>query len=80
LPAGTVQIFRPFAQPATTSISADLKSWIGQNERPVVYAFDDRTIGDIFGERAVGVILFQVAGAGEVLNDAFAEAAQKVRI
>ena len=46
----------------------------------MVYAFDDRTIGDIFGERSVGVILFQSAEGGEALNDAFAEAAQKVRV
>ena len=75
-----MHIFRPFGQPLSTKISSELKIWISQNERPAVYAFDDRTIGDIFGERAVGVILFQMAEAGEVLNDAFAEAAQKVRV
>ena len=75
-----MHIFRPFGQPLSTKISSELQIWIAQNERPAVYAFDDRTIGDIFGERAVGVILFQMAEAGEVLNDAFAEAAQKVRV
>ena len=75
-----MHIFRPFGQPLSTKISSELQIWISQNERPAVYAFDDRTIGDIFGERAVGVILFQMAEAGEVLNDAFAEAAQKVRV
>ena len=75
-----MHIFRPFGQPLSTKISSELKIWISQNERPVVYAFDDRTIGSIFGERAVGIILFQMAEAGEVLNDAFAEAAQKVRV
>ena len=75
-----MHIFRPFGQPLSTKISSELKIWISQNERPAVYAFDDRTIGSIFGERAVGVILFQMAEAGEVLNDAFAEAAQKVRV
>ena len=49
------------------------------NERPTVYTFDDRTIGEVFGDRAVGVILFQSASA-EGLNDVFKEAAHTVRI
>lgn len=46
-----------------------------------MFAFDDRTIGDIFGERGVGVILFQSSAAGgEALNNAFIEAANTVRV
>ena len=76
---GTVQIFRPFSDPATTSLDSNIKSWISMNERPTVYTFDDRTIGEVFGDRAVGVILFQSASA-EGLNDVFKEAAHTVRI
>jgi len=48
LPAGTVQILRPFGQSETTVASSDLKQWINKYERPTVYPFNDRTIGDIF--------------------------------
>ena len=57
-----------------------MKHWIARYERPNVYPFDDRTIGDIFGERGVGVILFQSPQAGEALNQAFSDAAEEVRV
>jgi len=71
-PAGTIQIIRPFGESVSTLADAELRTWIQKHERPTVFAFDDRTIGDIFGERGVGVILFQSASAGgDALNQAF---------
>jgi hypothetical protein len=79
-PEGTVEIFRPFGEPQSTVVSADLKSWITKFERPTVFLFDERTIGDIFGDRQVGVVLFQSADAGEALSEAFSAAAEEVRV
>ena len=62
------------------SDAESIKEWIAKYERPTVYPFDDRTIGQIFGERAVGVILFQQNEAGEVLADSFNNAAHESRI
>lgn len=57
-----------------------MKEWIAKFERPVVYPFDDRTIGNIFGDRGVGVVLFHSAEAGEALSQAFTDAATEIRI
>jgi hypothetical protein len=46
------------------------------NERPIVYPFDDRTIGDIFSEGGSAAILFHSANGGEALGAAFTEAAE----
>jgi hypothetical protein len=58
----------------------NFKKIINCHERSVVYAFDDRTIRDIFSERGVAVILFHSAKAGETLAAAYNEAATTVRV
>jgi len=63
-----VQILRPFGQSESTVTSTDLKQWISKYERPTIYPFNDRTIGDIFGERGVGVIFFPPNGTDEALD------------
>lgn len=50
------------------------------NDRPVVYPFDDRTIGDVFHQRSKGVILFQSGIAGAVLTEAFKDAAEEWKV
>lgn len=57
-----------------------MKEWIAKYERPTVYPFDDRTIGNIFGDRGTGVILFQSSTAGEALTEAFNDAATEIRV
>jgi hypothetical protein len=52
----------------------NLKAWILLNERPLVYSFDDRTIGDIFSDRKSALILF-VSGEGDSVITSFADAA-----
>jgi hypothetical protein len=61
---GTVQIIRNFADAVSTTVSEGIASWIKLNERPVVYPFNDRTIGDIFSERGSAAILFHSPQAG----------------
>ena len=77
---GTIEIYRSFGETQSTSSTEGLKEWIAKYERPVVYAFDDRTIGNIFGDRGVGVVLFESSEAGEALSQAFQDAATEIRI
>lgn len=74
--AGTVEIIRNFAEPATyTAIDDGLKSWVAKNQRPLVVPFDERTIGEMFGSSKKGVVLFNGAN-DETLITALKEAAQ----
>ena len=50
------------------------------NERPTVYAFNDRTIGEIFSDRTPGIILFESPQAKDALIQAFEDAATQVRV
>jgi hypothetical protein len=58
----------------------NLKAWILLNERPLVYAFDDRTIGDIFSERKSAIIVFASGESDAVITSAFADAAHEWKI
>jgi len=75
-----LQIIRPFGEPVETLVDEDIKQWIGKNERPTVYPFNERTISEIFSESASAIILFQSPVNGEALNEAFAEAANQWRV
>jgi hypothetical protein len=77
---GTVQIIRSFGEPVSTAVSEGVADWIKVHERPVVYAFNDRTIGDIFSERGSAAILFHNPQAGEALVAAFTDAATVWRV
>ncbi len=77
---GTVQIIRNFADAVSTTVSESIANWIKLNERPVVYPFNDRTIGDIFSERGSAAILFHSPQAGQALVSAFTDAAQAWRV
>ena len=79
-PEGTVQIIRNFADAVSTAASEDIAKWIKLNERPTVYPFNDRTIGEIFSERGSAAILFHSPQAGEALVSAFTDAAKAWRV
>jgi hypothetical protein len=79
-PEGTVQIIRNFGETVSTPVSDSVGSWIKTHERPAVYPFNDRTIGEIFSERGTAVILFHNLQAGHVLVEAFHEAAKIWRV
>lgn len=79
-PEGTVQIIRNFGETVSTAVTEAVGSWIKLYERPVVYPFNDRTIGEIFSERGTAVILFHNAQAGEALVSAFNDAAKVWRV
>ena len=73
-------MIRPFGEAVSTSEHSNLQNWISLHDRPVVYAFDDRTIGEVFHRGNQAIILFQSASAGEVLNQAFKDAAEEWRV
>lgn len=52
-----------------------MKTWIAKNERPLVVPFDERTIGDVFGQAKLGIVLFNGADSNVLLNF-FQEAAK----
>lgn len=67
---------RNFDEVITYSAFDDgLSVWINKNQRPVVVPFDERTIGDIFGSRKLGAVLFNSEN-NNVLLDAFTGAAK----
>lgn len=74
--AGTVELVRNFAESITyATIDDGLSAWVMKNQRPLVVPFDERTIGDIFGSRKLGLVLFNSEG-NNVLVEAFNEAAK----
>jgi hypothetical protein len=76
---GSVEIFRPFDQPATYEKADDsVDAWIKTNERPIVVPFDERTIGDMFSQAKPGICLFN-QGNSNVLLDAFTESAKAAK-
>jgi hypothetical protein len=78
-PEGSVEIFRPFDQPATYErADASVDAWIKANERPIVVPFDERTIGDMFSQAKAGICLFNKDNSN-VLLDAFTESAKAAR-
>lgn len=79
-PEGTVQIIRSFGEPVSTEVTEGVANWIKLYERPVVYPFNDRTIGEIFSERGSAAILFHNPQAGEALTAAFTDAATAWRV
>lgn len=73
---GTVEILRNFAESVSyNAIDDGLAAWVSKNQRPTIVNFDDRTIGEIFGEQKLGFILFNSEGNNILLND-FTEAAK----
>ena len=58
------------------TIDDGLKSWLAKNQRPLVVAFDDRTIGEMFSSQKKGLVLFNGAD-DNVLLEAFTSAAQE---
>ena len=75
--AGTVEMLRSFDSSVTYDALDDgLKNWLAKNQRPVVVPFDERTIGDIFGNQQMGIALFNAENSN-VWLDAFTEAAKE---
>jgi hypothetical protein len=78
-PEGSVEIFRPFDQPATyEKADGSLEAWVKANERPIVVPFDERTIGDMFSQAKPGICLFNKENSN-VLLDAFTESAKAAK-
>lgn len=72
---GSVEVIRNFADSVTYgAIDDGLSAWVAKNQRPPVVPFDDRTIGDIFGQQKLGLVLFN-SEADNVLLSAFTDAA-----
>lgn len=70
-------MIRSFDEPVTTAtIDASISNWIAKHERPPVVAFDDRTIGDMFGSGKKGVVFFNGDASAEIL-EAFTAAAKE---
>lgn len=49
---------------------------MSKNQRPTVVPFDERTIGDIFGQSKLGIVLFNGQDSNVIL-DVFTEAAKE---
>ena len=58
------------------AIDDGLKAWVAKNQRPLVVPFDERTIGDMFGQQKKGLVLFNGQN-NNVWIEAFTAAAQE---
>ena len=62
-------------------VDYNIKSWIGLHERPLIYAFDDRTSSELFTAKKNAILLVTPIGElGDTISAAFKEAATEWKI